>query len=281
MMKESEIFEEDYKYFKARSSNITELIKYVNQNDVKNIGINRAWGYDSKKIDFLTECPSVERLFIVDNDIDLTPITSLVNSLRSLVTNSVPHEPIDLTMFDGLEELRIDGSPNWRNLDKVSGLKKLRLDKAALTELTSLSGLKNLESLHLVGGKWESLKGLNCFDNLHSFTASGLPKLKNLGISEPQKTIMNFELENCKKVSDLTQLRMLVGLERLVLNNCGEIESIGFVKDLLELKDFRFPFTNVTDGNLSVLETVQHVYFTNKRHYSNTYEELRRGRLIN
>ncbi|MFF3025431.1 hypothetical protein ACFVRR_22775 [Gottfriedia sp. NPDC057948] len=63
-------------------------------------------------------------------------------------------------------------------------------------------------------------------------------------------------------------------LEELSLTNCGEIENIGFIKLMKNLKVFVFIDTNVVDGDLSPCIGLRYSGFFDKKHYTHKFKQL-------
>ena len=260
-------------FLKIDSSILNEYVEFINQNNVRGVGINLAWGYNEKDLIFLEKCQNVEMVTIVDTGIDISAIKYLSN-LKFLSTNSNPISSIDLSEFSCLEELRIDHHKNFKNLDKLSSLKRLHISKFNADDLTGLEGLINLEELVVTGGKLTSLKGLDNFTKLVSFKGIRLNKLTQLGLSKNITSLIDFRLNKCKKISNYESIVVMKNIETLYLVDCGVIKDLNFVSELKRLKEIRFPFTDIEDGNVELLQNIDRFYFTNKKHFSHSYEDL-------
>jgi hypothetical protein len=145
---------------------------------------------------------------------------------------------------------------DFNNLPEIDGLEYLEINWSSSKSLIGLEKYKKLKRLELhYCTKIESLKGI---DKLHS-------------------GIEYLHINQSKKLKGHTDILKLKNLTTLCFNDCGEIDSINFIKKLDNLVDFRFVNTNVLNGQLSPL--IEHpklinAGFLNKRHYSHKQKEI-------
>ncbi len=276
-----DFFKEDTEYLKVNSDRINDYIDYINKNNVKNIIINKAWGYSHKNIDFVRKCSKLEGIFVVDSDVDISGIEEL-KYLKILITSSNPSSNIDLSTFEKLEELRIDYNKRWINLGLCENLRKLRIDSYKEKSLTSLLSLGNLEYLKIIKGNLTSLRDLCFLNKLKSFEGFALNKLLNISYSnscEENMVLREIKLENCKRIADYESIKLFKGIKTLYIINCADIQNLSFVGEMKEIEDFRITNTMVVDGNMNPLKGIKNIYFTNKRHYNLKYEDFLRGNI--
>ncbi len=92
------------------------------------------------------------------------------------------------------------------------------------------------------------------------------------------KALEVLEIELCKGIQNVSDIFELENLERLLLINCGEIESIKGIEKLTELREFFFyESTNILDGDLeplTKLKKLSKMSFQNRRHYTRKREEF-------
>ena len=75
----------------------------------------------------------------------------------------------------------------------------------------------------------------------------------------------------------LSRLIDLVGLEVLVIDNCGQMETIAGISKLSKLQKLRIASTTILDGDLSELIglRINYLFFDRNKSYSHTLEEIK------
>jgi hypothetical protein len=200
-----------------------------------------------------------------------------------------------LETLTGLRRLSLAGTSSTPDLSSLSELVELRatLDKRGLPalprlEVASIEGFKgsdaaglanapNLKDLSLVRPLMTSLAGVEHLVSLQRISVYGATKLRSIASVSALRALTTLELEACKKVEDINQLRS-GSLQRFILSNCGSIPNLRFVTDLPSLKTFTFVDTRIEDGDLSPVLHLEYVAFDDKRHYSHRYADLERAR---
>lgn len=258
---------------KINVDNIKESIAYIQEHQIKNVDIS----YDLDQVDFLSECPDIEIISLGGED--LKDVTGLyyVKSLKSLSINeTIPSLEIDFERIPSLEVLYGQLPSKAKGMGTLENLKEMVLwsYKPKTKNLEQFSVLKNLESLELIQSNIISLKGV---EGLESLGKLGLYYLRSFNdlrdIKDLSKSLRVLEIENCKKIGDFTLIAELKNLEKLRMLDCGEIASIQFVSRLPGLKMLAFGGTTVLDGDLNPCEGIEHVYFTQKKHYTHRLKE--------
>jgi len=114
-----------------------------------------------------------------------------------------------------------------------------------------------------------------------------LPKLEKLNLSYCRRlidinplagvatTLQELEIDHCKKISDLTSVRVLKRLRKLILSDSGSVISLEFSKQMPRLEFLSFVGTNVLDGDMRPCFRLKYAGFLKKRHYSHTPDEVR------
>jgi hypothetical protein len=131
---------------------------------------------------------------------------------------------------------------------------------------------EKLRYLELDWANINDLVGINKFKNLKRLELHYCTKLENdFGISSLGNTLEFLHINQSKKLILSNELFELKKLKVLLLNSCGNIDNLSFLKFLPDLIDFRFVDTNIIDGNLTpIIEhpKIKTVGFKNKRHYN-------------
>jgi hypothetical protein len=258
---------------KINEDNIKESIAYIQENQINKIDI----AYELDHVNFLNECPDIEIVSLGGEDLeDVTGLYHLKN-LKSLSINETrPSLEIDFEKIPSLEVFYGKLPPKAKGIEALGNLKEMRLwgYKPKLKNLERFSTLKNLKSLELIQSNITSLKGV---EGLESIEMLGLYYLRSFNdlkdIKYLSKSLRVLEIENSKKIEDFIPIAEVKELEKLSMLDCGEIASIGFVNQLPGLRMLAFWGTTVLDGDLNPCESIEHVYFTQKKHYTHRLVE--------
>ncbi|MDP4146932.1 MAG: hypothetical protein Q8936_21075 [Bacillota bacterium] len=257
------------------SNEIHEQIDYINNNNIRSIYINDT-GYKSNEIDFLKLCPNVEKVNIYSYQI--TNFSGLYNleKLKVLYLDEAKGE-IDLSRFKKLEEFRGVHNKYILGLGECKSLKIVSLSKykPKNKDLDELTNLENIEFLELIQGQITSLKGVGSLKKLTKLEFNRIYKLEIIDeLEKNNESLKILKFECCKKIKNHNYVTLLKNLEILSFNNCGDIPSVGFIKELPKLRQFIFVDTNVVDGDLSPCVGLEYSGFFDKKHYSHKFKEL-------
>lgn len=252
----------------VESDRLDDYINYINEKKIKAIYICNLYFFDSN-IGFLKMCDFVEKVNLnCDCVIDFRGLYYL-KKLKSLCVSATKGK-IDVDNFRCLEHLRIN-MKNVTGLDKLKSLKKLVLwsYNPKSRNLSELSALHSLEELELIRSNINSFKGCEKLQNLRLLDCTYMSKLTNLDYLEQIKdTLKILRFESCKNIQNHGYVKYLTNLEQLVYLKCGQMATIEFIKCLPDLKNFVFTYTDVLDGNIAPCEGLEHVAFTDKKHFS-------------
>lgn len=129
--------------------------------------------------------------------------------------------------------------------------------------------MRALEDLELISSNITSLEGI---EGLKKLSSLGLFRMRALtdieAIQNLSENLISLEIEAAKNIQDFSPIGKVRSLVHLALNNCGMIPTIRFIKQLPHLSSMRFWDSTVVDGDVSPCIELEHVYFTNKKHYS-------------
>ena len=263
-------------YIVVESDRLDDYITYINEKKIKAIYICNLYFFDSN-IDFLNRCDFVEKINLnCDCVIDFSGIYYL-KKLKSLFVNETKGK-IDVSNYCLLEHLRIN-MKNVTGLDKLKSLKKLALwsYNPKSKDLSELSALRSLEELELIRSNINSFKGCEKLQNLTLLDCTYMSKLTNLDYLEQMKeTLKILRFESCKNIQNHDYVKCLTNLEWLVYLKCGQMDTIEFIKDMPNLKNFVFMNTDVLDGNIAPCEGLEHVAFTDKKHFSHRMRDFKK-----
>jgi Leucine-rich repeat (LRR) protein len=124
----------------------------------------------------------------------------------------------------------------------------------------------------------KGLQGLSDLKELRSLRLANLKRLTSLTGIEGLANLEELEIHTCRAVGSIEEVSSLLRLQKLFLNNDGDIESLSPLKKLHLLEAMTFSeSTNILDGDLTPLLRQKHlarISFQNRRHYSHKREEF-------
>jgi hypothetical protein len=263
----------------VESDKLSETIKYILENNIKNIELNYYNGYKLKNVLFLKEVRNVvEGLLVVDSNIELKGIEELSNLKRLNLSDELNYS-IDLSLFPQLEKCSLLWHKHYFNLNKCLLLRELLIKKIKINKRYNdlFSGLTSLEKLTFIQSSLENLDFLSNFKFLNTLEIYYSPSLKGInGLLYCKSSLQKLILDHCKNIENYEVLSELGLLEFLGINDSKELTDLKFIPKLKELKHLSFVGTNLKDGDLSPVSHIKHVGFNNKAHYSHTYEQLKK-----
>lgn len=268
----------DRKWLIIETANIDKYISYIESeefSDFEGIIISRDLGYKYDNVDFLNRTPNVKSVSISDPIKDISGLYFIKNLVDlSLVGRGFE---LDLSRFPDLSGLSFDWHEGIKNLESSTGLKRLIIGSfnPKTRDFSALPSLRHLEDLEIIRSTVESLHGIERLPALTRLSLAYCPKLTEA--SEASSLPLNtLELESCKNIADLSFIERLTNLRLLRISKCGTIDSIKFINNLDELRSFSFVGTTIEDGDLTPCLRLAHVGFSDKKHYSHTYQEVQR-----
>jgi len=161
-----------------------------------------------------------------------------------------------------------------------SSIEFLRLHNYKQKSPEGLVKLKTLKQLSLEQCKIENLDFLMYLPRLKSFRISYNRNLKSIQGIVKNKNLKALEIQCCKKIEDWNTLSEANQLEYILLEDCGEIDSLIFLEKFPNLKVLRLiGNTKIKDGQLKSIvekESMEYASFPLYKHYDVTREDFRR-----
>lgn len=248
------------------SSAINESIKYINEFDVKNVEVE---DFDCDDLNFLKECLSIEKLSILNHFVkDLSGIYGLTKLRVLSINETTTKAEFRIDELKKLEEFFGELPKNTIGINKLETLKRVEIwgYKPKSRNLNELTNLKNLSAIKITQSRIDTLDGIEGIVNLKNLGLYYLKTLKDINALQDIKApITELFFENCKSIVDFSPIKNLRELEELKILSCGDISSLSFLPTLNKLKSLVFSGTNVLDGNLTVCEGIEYVYFTKQK----------------
>src|SRR6266496_398740 len=236
----------------VESNRLRECIEYCNAKRIEWLHISPYHGYQLEDVDFLRECPHVTSVHMQRGFSNYRGLYALPH-LRWLSV-IFPHE-IDFSELRSLVDLATDWNPGVdKSLFSASSLNHLWLRgyKPKERNLGNMERFKNLKDLSVILSPVRTAQGL---ENLPKLTKLGLHYCRVLDDLQPlagiAETLEELEIDHCKKISDLTVVRVLKHLRKLILSDCGSVPSLEFSRQMPSLEFLSFVGTNVLDGDMT------------------------------
>jgi hypothetical protein len=223
----------------VESDKLSETIKYILENNIKNIELNYYNGYKLKNVLFLKEVRNVvEGLLVVDSNIELKGIEELSNLKRLNLSDELNYS-IDLSLFPQLEKCSLLWHKHYFNLNKCLLLRELLIKKIKINKRYNdlFSGLTSLEKLTFIQSSLENLDFLSNFKFLNTLEIYYSPSLKGInGLLYCKSSLQKLILDHCKNIENYEVLSELGLLEFLGINDSKELTDLKFIPKLKELK---------------------------------------------
>ena len=254
------------------SNRIEACMDFAKNNHAGRIAVSSSTGFHLSNLSFLSRYPWVEHLTLMESEaFDISEVNSLQN-LRFLQISGRTKQRFDLTAFPCIEEFRAQWWPNLRFGNVLNTLRILSLSRYApkSSDLKALPEIPGLEDLDLVEGRNLGLSGIEQFHNLKRLTVAYFPNLSDLSalLTFSDSALEILEFKNCPKIVNHEVVQKIGSLRRLAFNECGQITSLKFLNELVNLQSFSFVGTNIVDGDLSPCLRLKFVGFMDRRHYS-------------
>ena len=232
-------------------------------------------------LEFLTGLPPLRSLEVHHLPLqDVRPIEHQT-SLEELSLNAYFKVPVDFSGLTRLRTVHLDWGPGAETLLGLPHLEDLLLNRFPGTDLRGLATLRSLRKLRLSGGRLATLHGIAALTRIEELRLLALRALSNIeSIGDLAESLVSLEFHSCRGLARLDAIQGLRRLMRLVVANCGDIESLAPIAGL-PLKELHFyESTTIRDGQLDVLlrlPSLVDTSFAHRRHYSHTREDVERA----
>lgn len=238
------------------SENLQECLAQMQKQGIEYININSAFGWSSgSTLDFLKENTWIKGLWLVEDDLDLTPVNYL-SELNYLGFSGNNYKGVlDFGNISKLTDLTFRWDKKaFKNLEACNKLEILKLNRCPYTDLTSISNFNKLKQLTLNFTKIESLAGLETLNdlfNVHIYSAPKLKTINSLAHIAPHLKKLSFEL--CPNIQNFSVLDSMTELETFYIYRSAPLHSVSFIKNQHNLK-YAYIGTDVLDKNVEILK---------------------------
>ncbi len=262
----------------VHSAWLDEFVEYIKSNQIIELELNQAKGWESGDISFLTKLPDLESFEIYDFNIRNIMSIHNLHKLRRLGVSTYCPTGIDFSAFPKLENCALEWRSKSASIFKCTTLKELSINRYKGKNTDPFAKLMNLESLAILSAPITNLFGLRALKKLRSLRLANLRCLASLEGIEELEGLKELEIHTCRQINSIRELGSLSQLKKLGLNNNGNIDSLkplGSIRNL-EMVVF-YETTNIIDGDLLPLlsqRNLARVSFQNRRHYSHRREDF-------
>ncbi|MEE1911533.1 leucine-rich repeat domain-containing protein [Aeromonas caviae] len=250
----------------------------IDKENISVLRLSQSAGWNGNDISFINYLPSLSGVEIYSWGVkDITPLESISN-LEYLGLQCEFTKAPDFSKLKKLKVLKVLWRPKAKTIfscDELNLLNAVNYPSENLKELNKMSLLRHLQ---LTSKKIKSLSGIEELSSLSILDLADCPKLEDLSGIDKCQQIEIVEIENCKRVYDTAILSELKNLKEIVLIDCGTVKSLRPLAHSPSLESITFiGDTTIEDGELTSLldiPTLKKMWFSNKRHYSHTREQV-------
>lgn len=240
----------------VNSSDIELCLSLIQQQGIDYIKINSSHGWiPGTKLDFLKEHTWIKGLWIVDENIDITPVNYLTNLEYFGCSGSKYFGCFDFKGKEQMYYLTITWDKKlFKNFESCHSLRQLNFYKFPCPDLTLIGHFTNLEKLEFYFSRFENLSGIENLSHLQKLKIYSAPKLQNIdalvGVSQHLKNLF-FEL--CSNINSFKVLDKMPNLESFYIFRSSPIHSAQFIKQLNNLR-YAYIGTEILDGDVEFLK---------------------------
>jgi hypothetical protein len=250
------------------SHNLTNSLQFLELNSWADVYLPFSGTSSFTNVDFLRNLEFIKSLSI-GGVLQSAEAIYTLSGLRSL-TLSDGAQIIDFRNLSQLTELRLQWHPKMTNLDLLSSLELLHIDRFSPKYGTFEGfGLPNqLITLEISSSNIQNFEGL-CLPALKNLGLAYCSKLFELNHLETQcPSLEKLTFEKCSKISNYEPLVKLKQLNDLEIRYCAEIPSLLPFKNLVKLNRFNFYGTNIGDGDLSICDKLACANFKDAKSFN-------------
>jgi len=246
------------KFVNIEANKLDECLEVMQQQGCENICISSAHGWKKgMSIEFLAELKWVKGVWIIDDEMDFSPINNCTN-LEFLSINYTHYSKgrINFKNLPKLKALSINYYMpiNMENIEVLVNLTYLNFSRWPFKDLVNISGNSKLQNLILDFAKLENLNGIEKLNQLSKLKIYSAPKLKSIDELRPLVTILkNVYFELCPKIERYQVVNDMRNLESFYIARSSSIHSVQFIKNTLNLR-YAYIGVEVNDKDIQVLK---------------------------
>jgi hypothetical protein len=154
-------------------------------------------------------------------------------------------------------------------------LECLTIASCGESEWDNISCLHNLSYLSIIQGGMNHLASL-LVKNLKCVEIHYSKNLASIGVNQHLSNLESLVITNCKKFNRLDGIEQFSKLRKIVIEDCGVLDSLRPLLALPQLEEIRFSGTKISDGKIRELLTkpsLKSILFDEQRSYDIGLEE--------
>jgi len=243
-------------FVNLQADHLNDNLNLMKKQGYKNICISSAHGWKKgKSIEFLEKLIWVKGLWIIDNEMDFSPINNL-HKLEFLSINytKVSRGKVNFKNLLRLKVLAINYVPlNIENIGELVNLRYLYFSKWPFLDLEILKNNTKLGKLIFDYAKFENLNGIENFKHLSKLKIYSAPKLISINQLKPISSVLkNVYFELCPKIESYKVVDKMHNLEFFYIARSSAIHSVYFINNLVNLR-YAYIGVEVADKDIQVL----------------------------
>ena len=261
----------------------------------------------------MKEIPSID--YIRDNGIDgIIIVTDVLNKeihdiqnisilkdLRGLNLNSYFYEElVDLSHFRNLEYLKMSGKANgnipfsslsslWciylnynkkncKSIFECKNLEYIFIDNYTEISSKDFVAFEKAKSIGLIKNKIMEFDAIKNMSQLEHIGIGYNPNMESISWIKNNNSLISVAFKNCKRIKDWEEIGTLGKIEKLVIENCGELPSLDFLQHLSNLKEIRIiGSTSIKDGKIKEtmrLPQLKYLFVPVRKEYDVTLQDI-------
>ena len=226
---------------------------------------------------------------------------SVLKNIRALNLNSYSYKDLShLSCFRKLEYLKIYGKvdkeipfeslpllwciylnykrKNCKPIFQCKNLEYIFIDNYSETSSNAFLAFEKARRIGLVKNKLIEFNALQNMPQLEHIGVGNNSNMESISWLRDNKSLTSVAFQNCKKIKDWEILGTLTKMERLIIENCGELPSVAFLLHLSNLKEIRIiGSTSVKDGKVKEIMNLPHLksfFIPVKKEYDITLQDI-------
>lgn len=228
---------------------------YAKLNSIESLRLSFSNGWKDSDISFLKNLIFLKNLEVYSWKVtDLKPVQEMT-WLEGLSFQVDLKKAFNLMHLPELKVLKAVLNPKVKGLQTCVNLRHANLVNYPFSSLNELSKMVLMERLQLKSKKLASLDGVENMRNIRIIDLSDCGSLNDISLLSGCGSLEILEIHKCKHIESFPEMIQGSRLKRLILEDCGDIESVVFLQNCTELESvFLIGNTKVKDGNLSILK---------------------------
>ena len=248
----------ELKFVVIQANKLGECLNMMQQQGYENICISSAHGWKKgMSIEFLTKLEWVKGVWVVDDEMDFSPINNCMNlEFLSINYSKNSKGKINFKNLPKLKALCINYyTPiNIENIEALVNLTYMYFSRWPFKDLVNISGNSKLQNLKLDFARLKNLNGIENFKQLTSLKIYSAPNLKSIDQIEPLALILkNVYFELCPNIDSYKAVNNMNNIESFYIARSSPIHSAQFLKNTPNLR-YAYIGVEVNDKDIQVLK---------------------------